>query len=246
MNQQSLARYIASLCVVVLKDSVAGPQVAAQAEQLARTFGGQIGFIYEHALRGFSVELNEAQAEALSRHPQVAYVEEDVEVYGADTQATPQWPLDRIDQRNLPLNSSYTYAGNGAGVNVYVIDSGIKMTHQEFRNADGTSRATLGKDVLTDGQNGNDCNSHGTHVASLIGGNTFGVAKGTKLYAVRVLNCTNQGTAAQIIAGIDWVTANHVKPAVANLSFASVIGGKVTIDTAVRNAIAAGVTFVVA
>ena len=232
---------IANHYIVVFNDSVAAEHVAAQADELARAHGGSLGFTYTHALRGFSVELPEAAAIALSRNPHVAYVEEDVEVNAAETQSTPQWALDRIDQRALPLNNTYNYAGNGAGVNVYVIDSGIRFTHQEFGG-----RAAFAFDNVGDGRDGADCSGHGTHVAGLIGGNTFGVAKGAKLWSVRVLNCTNGGTAAKVIAGIDWVTANHVKPAVANMSLISIINGNVAMDDAVRNAISAGVTFVVA
>ena len=233
--------------IVVLKDEVAPHKVAETARQLASAHHGFVTFTYQYALRGFAVEMNEAEALALSRHPLVAYVEEDSEVVGASTtQAAAPWGLDRIDQRALPLNNSYTYANAGAGVNVYVIDGGIRLTHQEFKNADGTSRAAFAFDNVGDGRNGVDCNGHGTHVAGIIGGNTYGVAKGAKLWSVRVLNCSNQGAATQVIAGIDWVTGNNVKPAVANLSFASVINGNITMDTAVRNSIAAGITFVVA
>ncbi|HYP01138.1 MAG TPA: S8 family peptidase, partial [Pyrinomonadaceae bacterium] len=128
----------------------------------------------------------------------------------------------------------------GAGVNAYVIDSGIRMTHQEFG-----ARAAFAFDNVGDGRNGTDCNGPGTHVAGIIGGNTYGVAKGVKLWSVRVLNCSNAAPASGILSGIDWVAANHVKPAVANMSFASGLGND-ALDLAVRNLIAAGVTTVVA
>jgi Tol biopolymer transport system component len=228
--------------IVVLKDDVARHAVAETAAQMASAHRGFVTFTYEYALRGFAMEMNDAEALALSRHPLVAYIEEDSEVIGASTtQASAPWGLDRIDQRNLPLNNSYNYANAGAGVNVYVIDGGIRLTHQEFGG-----RAAFAYDNVGDGRNGNDCNGHGTHVAGIIGGNTYGVAKGAKLWSVRVLNCSNQGAATQVIAGIDWVTGHNVKPAVANLSFASIINGNITMDTAVRNSIASGVTYVVA
>jgi hypothetical protein len=226
--------------IVVFNESVPAARVAAFAAQLARAHGGTLGFTYENALRGFSVELNEAQAIALSRHPQVAFVESDILVEGAATQTAAPWTLDRLDQREPTLNNSYTYASDGAGVNAYVIDGGIRMTHQEFGG-----RAVFAYDNVGDGKNGVDCHGHGTHVAGTIGGATYGVAKGVKLHAVRVLNCLNQGTAARIIAGIDWMTANHVKPAVANLSFATGLGND-AIDLAVRNSISSGITYVVA
>jgi Tol biopolymer transport system component len=225
--------------IVVFKNSVPQGRVSALAGQLGRAHGGKVGFIYQHALRGFSVELNEAQAVALARNPQVEYIEEDTLVEGASVQNSPTWGLDRIDQRSLPLNAAYSYANSGAGVNVYVVDGGIRYTHSEFGG-----RAALAYDYVAGGT-GMDCNGHGTHVAGIIGGATYGVAKSAKLWSVRVLDCANQGTAARIIAGIDWVTGNHVKPAVANLSFFTG-SANATIDTAVRNLIAAGVTSVAA
>ncbi len=226
--------------IVVFKTSVPQSRVRALAAQLTREHGGEVGFTYQSALRGFSVEMKEAQALALSRHPQVEYIEEDTMVEGAAVQNSPTWALDRLDQRNLPLNASYNYANSGAGANVYVIDSGIRMTHQEFGG-----RALLAYDNVADGQNGNDCNGHGTHVAGIIGGSTYGVAKSAKLWSVRVLNCLNQAPISRIIAGMDWVVANSVKPAVANLSFITTTAND-TIDLAVRNLVASGVTTVVA
>jgi|GEM_PF-1020358 len=226
--------------IVIFHDSVARHEVDALAEALTRAHGGRIGFTYQNALRGFSVEMSAAQATALSRHQRVAFVEEDVTVESAATQTAAPWTLDRLDQRDLALNNSYTYSSDGAGVNVYVIDSGIRLTHQEFGG-----RAVYAYDNVADGRNGVDCFGHGTHVAGTIGGATYGVAKGVKLHAVRVTSCTNGTSAARIIGGIDWVTANHIKPAVANLSFATGVGND-GIDLAVRNSIASGVTYVAA
>ncbi|MDQ1613084.1 MAG: serine protease [Pyrinomonadaceae bacterium] len=226
--------------IVVFKDSVPQGRVEAFAAQLARAHGGRVGFTYQYALRGFSVEMSEKQALALSRNPQVEYVEEDTMVEGAAVQSSPQWGLDRIDQRSLPLDAAYTYANSGAGVNAYVIDGGIRLTHQEFGG-----RAVFAFDNVGDGRAGVDCNGHGTHVAGIIGGATYGVAKGVKLHSVRVLNCSNQALASAVIAGIDWVTGNHVKPAIANMSF-FVGNANATMDLSVRNLIAAGVTTVAA
>jgi hypothetical protein len=226
--------------IVVFDESVAANNVGKLADALARAYGGTIGFTYESALRGFSVELSEARAAALSRHPQVAFVESDVLVEGAATQTAAPWTLDRLDQREPTLNNSYTYSSDGAGVNAYIVDGGIRMTHQEFGG-----RAVFAYDNVGDGRNGTDCFGHGTHVAGTIGGATYGVAKGVKLHAVRVLNCSNQALASRVIAGIDWVTANHVKPAVANLSFFTGVGND-AMDLAVRNLIASGVTSVAA
>jgi subtilisin-like proprotein convertase family protein len=226
--------------VVVLEDDVPASAVASAAVGLSMAHGGRLGFVYEHALRGFSVEMNEAAAQALSRRPHVAYVEEDMEVEGASihTQTSAPAGLDRVDQRDLPLDTKYVYDHTGAGVNVYVIDSGIRTTHQEFGG-----RASVAYDGVGDGQNGQDCFGHGTHVAGIVGGSTYGVAKGASLKAVRVLNCSNTGALSQVIAGINWVTANHSGPSVATLAVSTT--GNTTLDSAVSGLITSGVTAVV-
>jgi Tol biopolymer transport system component len=225
--------------IVVLNREVGRAQVADIANEVAAFHGGTLLYTYEHAIKGFSIEINEAAALALTHNPKISYIEQDAEVFAASTQVNAGWGLDRIDQRDLPLNSAYTYANNGSGVNVYVIDSGIRTTHQEF-----SGRASVAYDAVGDGRNGQDCYGHGTHVAAIIGGNTYGVAKGANLRAVRVLDCLGRGSISQVIAGVDWVTANRVKPALANLSFISSTASDV-LDAAIRNSIAAGVTYVV-
>jgi subtilisin family serine protease len=176
-------------------------------------------------------------ARKLSEDDRIAWVEEDGEVSIITTQSNAPWGLDRIDQRSRPLSGTFTYTRTGSGVRAYVIDTGILPNHTQF-----CSRAAVSYDAL--GGNGIDCNGHGTHVAGTIGGSTYGVAKGVLLRGVRVLNCSGSGTWSQIIAGIDWVRANHVKPAVANMSLGG--GANSSVDTAVNNLINAGVTVVVA
>uniref|UniRef100_UPI003467EDD9 Extracellular serine proteinase n=1 Tax=Thermus sp. (strain Rt41A) TaxID=32063 RepID=UPI003467EDD9 len=157
----------------------------------------------------------------------------------AAVQSPATWGLDRIDQRTLPLDGRYTYTATGAGVHAYVVDTGILLSHQEF-----TGRIGKGYDAITPGGSAQDCNGHGTHVAGTIGGTTYGVAKGVTLHPVRVLDCNGSGSNSSVIAGLDWVTQNHVKPAVINMSLGG--GASTALDTAVMNAINAGVTVVVA
>ncbi len=226
-------RYI----VVFNRDVTDAPGLA---RQLVLAHGGSLRHTYQHALKGFAGELSPAAAEALARHPRVAYVEQDQEMRISDTQNNPpSWGLDRIDQRDLPLSNSYTYANNGAGVTAYVLDTGIRFDHTDFGG-----RASLGTDQIGDGQNGNDCHGHGTHVAGTIGGSAHGVAKGVNLVAVRVLDCGGSGSTSGVIAGVDWVTANKVLPAVANMSLSG--GANQSLDDAVTNSIAAGVVYALA
>lgn len=230
--------------IVVLDDSIIGEKgpysIAGYiAADMARTYGGKLKHVYKHALNGFSVEMTEAQAEALRQDYRVEFVEEDGLVTASTTQNNPPWGLDRIDQRDRPLSAQYTYTPTGAGVHVYIIDTGIRRTHTQFGG-----RAVIGFDSIGDGQNTSDCHGHGTHVAGTVGGSTYGVAKGVTLHAVRVLDCNGDGTDATVIAGVDWVTANRVTPAVANMSLGG--GASSALDTAVQNSINSGVTYAVA
>ena len=214
---------------------------AARAQREARAQGGQVVHEYGAALNGFAARLNDRAVEGLRRNPNVAYLEVDQRVGLSATQSNPTWGLDRIDQRSLPLSSSYTYDATGAGVTAYIIDTGVLGSHGEF-----SGRMASGYSAINDGRGTTDCNGHGTHVAGTVGGTTYGVAKGVTIRPVRVLDCQGSGTNSGVIAGVDWVTSNHGagSPAVANMS----LGGGISsaLDTAVTNSINDGVTYAVA
>jgi subtilisin family serine protease len=229
---------IAGEYIVVLNKGTKAADVRA-ATKAAQAVGARIEHRYTHALNGFSASLPDAALAALRHNPDVAWIEADQRVRLSDTQQNATWGLDRIDQRNLPLNGTYVYNTTGSGVKAYIIDTGIRLSHSQFGG-----RAIAGYDAVGGGVN--DCNGHGTHVAGTVGGSTYGVAKAVTLVAVRVLNCQGSGTNSQVIAGIDWVTGNHLagQPAVANMSLGG--GASSAIDNAVSNSINDGVTYAIA
>ncbi len=232
-------RYIVVFEDWAVKSAEGESRVDDAVEEFGIVYGGRIDRVFRHAINGYSVEMSEKQVEQLSRDPRIKYIEEDGMMYASATQTNATWGLDRIDQRDLPLNGTYTYNADGTGVRAYIIDTGIRASHNDFG-----SRVTSGYTAISDGRGTDDCNGHGTHVAGTTGGTVYGVAKNVTLVPVRVLNCQGSGTTSGVIAGVDWVTANHVKPAVANMSLGG--GASSTLDTAVSNSVAAGVTYAVA
>jgi subtilisin family serine protease len=218
--------------IVVFEKETRGRAVN-MAAQTAEREGGRVLHRYDTVLNGFAVRVPAQALEGLRRNPNVAYIEAD-QVVTIDV----TWGLDRIDQRNLPLNNVYSPNGNGSGVHAYIIDTGIRATHSEF-----SGRVGNGADYI-DGGAPDDCNGHGTHVAGTVGGTTYGVAPAVTLHGVRVLNCSGSGSTSGVISGVNWVTQNHQDPAVANMS----LGGGIStaLDSAVNSSINAGVTYAVA
>lgn len=205
------------------------------------SMGGTIHFSYGAALDGFAATMPAAALETIQKDSNIAFIEADQTIQLYDTQTNATWGLDRIDQRDRPLSTTYTYNQTGAGVAAYIIDTGIRQSHNQFGG-----RAVHGYTAINDGNGSNDCNGHGTHVAGTVGGSVHGVAKQVTLYAVRVLGCTGSGTNSGVIAGVNWVTQHHTgsNPAVANMS----LGGGISsaLDTAVNNSINDGVSYAIA
>ena len=238
-SRTAAAEAVPGQYIVVLQDNVANP--ATVARDLVNASGGSLLRVYSSALKGFAARLSAAAATALGSNPLVASVEPDQVMRADVTQSMDAngdpWGLDRIDQGALPLSRTYTYTSTGAGVHAYIIDTGIWTLHPEFGG-----RANNVFDAY--GATGEDCNGHGTHVSGTIGAATYGVAKGVSLHGVRVLSCAGLGLNSDVIAGVDWVSANHVTPAVANMSLG---GGKSpALDQAVTSLWNSGVFLAVA
>jgi len=196
--------------------------------------------MFSHSINGFVADLSPDELEEISNNPNVVSVEPDRIVEVADTQTNPTWGLDRIDQRTLPFNSSYTYNTDGTGVSAYIIDTGVYSAHSEF-----TGRVVNGFTAINDGKGSDDCHGHGTHVAGTVAGTVYGVAKKATIIPVRVLSCSGSGSYSGVIAGIDWTVGHHQAgvPAVANMSLGG--GASATVNAAVARAVADGITYVV-
>jgi aqualysin 1 len=263
VSTMAMAMAVDSSSTSVIAEPVADAGVVATATSLTSTYGGTFSATWSVALKGFRLHATEAEAIAMSGDSRVAFIVEDGAIAvgtpdtdpiimtpdpdaGLNPQPHASWGLDRIDQRSLPLDQHYAYHNDGEGVNAYVIDTGILPTHWEFRGHASAIYDALGNE----GTIGVDCNGHGSHVAGIIGGRTFGVAKNVRLFSVRVLNCQGTGSWSDVINGVNFVTwhsrqpAQQGTPAVANMS----LGGETNraADAAVRNSIRAGVVYVVA
>ncbi|MFX6546041.1 S8 family peptidase [Acinetobacter baumannii] len=243
VNDSSQAKGIIKNQYIVILNKDAGPSKDF-AQNIVKQHAGKVLQSYDTVLKGFAIYLPDtagaAFIEAMKKNPHVLSVESDTIVnIDATTQSNPDWGLDRIDQKALPLNSTYSYLQTGSGTTAYIVDTGILSSHQEF-----SGRVLSGYTAISDGNGTTDCNGHGTHVAGTVGGTTYGVAKSVNLVPIRILGCDGSGASSNVIAGLDWILKNGKKPAVVNMS----LGGATSssLDSAVENLYNNGYVMVVA
>ncbi|HCV3141014.1 TPA: S8 family peptidase [Acinetobacter baumannii] len=243
VNDSSQAKGIIKNQYIVILNKDAGPSKDF-AQNIAKQHAGKVLQSYDTVFKGFAIYLPDtagaAFIEAMKKNPHVLSVESDTIVnIDATTQSNPDWGLDRIDQKALPLNSTYSYLQTGSGTTAYIVDTGILSSHQEF-----SGRVLSGYTAISDGNGTTDCNGHGTHVAGTVGGTTYGVAKSVNLVPIRILGCDGSGASSNVIAGLDWILKNGKKPAVVNMS----LGGATSssLDSAVENLYNNGYVMVVA
>ncbi len=238
-NTSVLSKTSVPIALSLLSVSQRKIEIDNMAQDIAVNVNGQITRQFFNAVNGFVLNMQASEIDTLRQDPRVLMIEQDQMMSASITQAGATWGLDRIDQTDLPLDTNYTYNLDGSGVNAYIIDTGVLVTHGDFGG-----RAVHGWDFVDNDADATDCNGHGTHVAGTVGSSTWGVAKNVSITAIRVLGCNGSGTNSGVIGGIDWVTDNAVLPAVANMSLGG--GNSPALDAAVNNAINSGITFAVA
>jgi len=231
---------VSAYYLVVLKDNIDAEEVEFKSDAITEFLASQKDKTFKYAVKGFTIQLSSKDLVRVRKDPNVKYVEQDQVMKISATQFTAPWGLDRIDQQAIPLSGSFTYETTGSTVDAYIFDTGIKLDHNEF-----VGRILPGFNAITVGVAASDDNGHGTHVAGIVGGTRYGVAKGINLIPVKVLDRFGSGTFTQIIAGIDWAIANHTtKPAVGNVSISGPVS--VGLDEAIRKAITDGIVMCVA